>query len=421
MLMLRRHGKTAGAALVLGAVLTAHATDSKYQTFIIGDRAAGMGGAVVSLADSLEACYYNPAGLVRASASSISLSANLYGFQRYRVESGIYPGEDLDSDSFLTIPVAMGAVLKPFPNLALAVAALVPDQEHLSEIVAHRGGRHLNQYSYDNRAFWVGPSAAYLLAPSCSIGLSLFAIYRSFEEHVSLYYDDQNQAYARTRSFDDVALAVVLGIQQHFDGGWRVGLTVQSPTVHVYDQGKTTEHVAGRAVQGINYYFTEDVETENRLPAKITLGAGRMVPQLYAFGMDLTWHLPLTYDLQTWEAVGETQRAKVVRSTVVDVNLGVEYYLWKQYPLRGGFFTGFSSVPGLDDADLYSTSRVDTFGLTFSIGRETKTTAFNIGIAYIFGSGTDAGWAVQGGQLVRRETDASEQHLYLTVNTAYYF
>jgi len=70
----------------------AWASDSKYQTYIVGDRAAGMGGAVVSLANSVDACYYNPAGLTLAKASTISLSANLYGFQLYHIENGLFPG-----------------------------------------------------------------------------------------------------------------------------------------------------------------------------------------------------------------------------------------------------------------------------------------------------------------------------------------
>jgi len=409
------------AACVLGLAAAARATDSKYQSYIVGDRAAGMGGAVVSLADSVDACYYNPAGLVRARASSVSLSANLYGFQRYQVDSGLYPGEDVRSGSFVTIPASMGGLLKATPRLSLAVAALVPDRELLSEIVAYQDSRHLYQYSIDSQTFWIGPSAAYRLTPACSVGLSLFTVYRSFNESVSVFYDDYDQAYGRARKFDDVALAAVLGLQFQPGGDWRVGLTAQSPTLHVYDQGKTTEHAAGGSIRGDNYYYTDEVETDSRQPAKLALGIGRMAPGVYACGLDLTYHLPTSYDLQTWQFAGELQRARVVRASVLDVNLGGEYYLRKRYPVRAGFFTGFSSVPASDDPDRYATSRVDTCGLTASVGRETETTAFNVGVTYVFGSGKDNGWEVKGDEIVRREVNASERHLYLTVNTAYYF
>jgi len=99
----------------------AWATDSKYQTYIVGDRAAGMGGAVVSFADSVDACYYNPAGLTMAEASTISLSANLYGFQLYHTENGLFPGENVQGDSFVTIPRHNGRYMEYGPKLSLAL------------------------------------------------------------------------------------------------------------------------------------------------------------------------------------------------------------------------------------------------------------------------------------------------------------
>ena len=118
-------------ALMLLAA-TAWATDSKYQTYIVGDRAAGMGGAVVSIADSVDACYYNPAGLTQVKSSTVSLSANLYGFQLYHIENGLFPGENVQGNSFVTIPSTMGGIWKYGPDLSLAFSALVPDRSSLN-------------------------------------------------------------------------------------------------------------------------------------------------------------------------------------------------------------------------------------------------------------------------------------------------
>src|ERR1035437_870784 len=106
--------------LAVGLVMAsaAWATDSRYQTYIVGDRAAGMGGAVVSIADSVDACYYNPAGLTQVKSSTVSLSANLYGFQLYHVENGLLPGENVQGDSFVTIPSTMGGIWKYGPDLS---------------------------------------------------------------------------------------------------------------------------------------------------------------------------------------------------------------------------------------------------------------------------------------------------------------
>ena len=66
--------------------------DTNYQNFLLGDRAAGMGGAVAATTDDLDACYYNPAGLARVAGSRIALSVSLYGLQGIRIADGLGEG-----------------------------------------------------------------------------------------------------------------------------------------------------------------------------------------------------------------------------------------------------------------------------------------------------------------------------------------
>ena len=57
----------------------ANAEDYHHQSFVLGERGSGMGGAFTSLANDSAASYYNPARLALIDSSSLSLSANLYG------------------------------------------------------------------------------------------------------------------------------------------------------------------------------------------------------------------------------------------------------------------------------------------------------------------------------------------------------
>lgn len=408
-------------ALMLLAA-TAWATDSRYQTYIVGDRAAGMGGAVVSIADSVDASYYNPAGLTQVKSSTVSLSANLYGFQLYHIENGLFPGENVQGNSFVTIPSTMGGIWKYGPELSLAFSALVPDRSSYNEIVAYHGSQHIYQFNVDDQTIWVGPSAAYRISPSLSLGGSLFGVYRSFNEDISLFYEDFDASYARGRKFNDVALAAVLGMQYRPGRDWNIGLTLQPPTAHLYDSGKTMEHILGRNIVSNNFYYTEDVKTDNQLPTKIALGIGRQVKSDYAFGLDLTYHLPTSYNLQQWQVQGQQAYARIVRSPVLDLNLGGEYYIRKIYPVRAGFFTGFSSVPEVNENESYASANVDTYGLTMSVGREVNNVAFNVGVNYIFGRGYDLGYELDAqNKPVQTVVNAWEQQILLTVNTSYYF
>ena len=408
------------AGLVMASA--AWATDSKYQTYIVGDRAAGMGGAVVSIADSVDACYYNPAGLTQVKSSTVSLSANLYGFQLYHIENGLFPGENVQGNSFVTIPSTMGGIWKYSPELSIAFSALVPDRSSFNEIVAYNDSQHLYQFNMDDQTIWVGPSAAYKIFPALSLGVSLFGVYRSYNEYVSLFYEDYNASYAEGRKFNDVALAAELGVQYRPGRDWSIGLNLQPPTAHIYDNGRIMEHILGRNVFSNNYYYTEDVKTDNQLPTKIAFGVGRQVTGNYAFGLDLTYHLPTSYNLQHWEVMGEEAYVRIVRAPVLDLNLGGEYYIRKIYPVRAGFFTGFSSVPDINESENYASSNVDTYGVTFSAGREVKSVAINVGINYIFGRGYDLGYELNAqNEPVQTVVNAWEQQILFTLNTSYYF
>ena len=69
-----------------------------------------MGGAALATAIDVDAIFYNQAGLAKSKGDSISLSANLYGLERYETKGGLDWGEDAESSSFVSIPAAMGGV-----------------------------------------------------------------------------------------------------------------------------------------------------------------------------------------------------------------------------------------------------------------------------------------------------------------------
>src|SRR4051812_44004669 len=74
------------STLVLGICLsqlvitsTAFAAFSNYNTILIGDRAAGMGGAFTALTeDTGAAAFYNPASIIRMKGASLSASVSVY-------------------------------------------------------------------------------------------------------------------------------------------------------------------------------------------------------------------------------------------------------------------------------------------------------------------------------------------------------
>ena len=63
------------------ASTNAHAGDTNYHDYPIGGRAVGLGGAFAAIANDSSGIFYNPAGLVDSTRSSLSVSTNLYGIE----------------------------------------------------------------------------------------------------------------------------------------------------------------------------------------------------------------------------------------------------------------------------------------------------------------------------------------------------
>jgi len=145
------------AALALVAT-NAAATDGRYREFVIGERAGGMGGAAIAVATDVDAVFYNPAGLVRSQSDSISLSANLYGIEHYKTKGALDWGADDTSDSFVTIPGAMGGVRRVSDTLVYGFGVFAPKQEKRHVIASDSSHTSFSHGDYNDQTLWIGPA-----------------------------------------------------------------------------------------------------------------------------------------------------------------------------------------------------------------------------------------------------------------------
>lgn len=400
---------------------SAEAVDSRYREFIIGERASGMGGAAVAIAQSVDAIYYNPAGLALTGRDSLSLSANLYGFEQYKISSGLFPGDDLRSDSFVTIPSAMGGVKMLSDEWAGGFGVFAPDTSKMSVITAKENGTHLYDYATDDQTMWIGPTIAWHPENGpWSLGLSVFGVYRSCQSSLNIFHEESG-TFSEAYNFNDVGLAALFGVQRDLGEGWRAGATLRTPSLHLFGNGKNSLHSV--VPDGSGGFYTDDVDTDNRQALQVSLGLGRCVPGKYAFAVDLLYHPATGYELLEWDFQGQTLGNSVHRDAVVDVSVGAEVYVAENYPFRFGFYTAFSSATVPDDpvSDEIATSEIDLYGFTISIGRETDMMAVNLGINYAFGSGDDISYSAKGDEIVQESGSARGDVILCSVSTSYFF
>ncbi|MDO9543509.1 MAG: outer membrane protein transport protein [Kiritimatiellia bacterium] len=431
--VLRHSASRWQVAAIVGAIivcsLSARANEANYQQYVIGDRAAGMGGAASALGTALDASYYNPAGLAYTKQSTISISASLYGWQRYRSERALYPDEDLQTSSFITVPPAMGLVFFAAPETAVGLAAFVPYRNSMSEIIAFTKDKNFYNASLDDQTIMVGPSAAHAFSKEFSVGLGVYGVYRNLSSFQSVYLNNYSYSASQSLKYKTFGMLGNAGLQYRPTDNWRFGAAVQSPSFGIWGNG---EYEGNRSVddsgQMVNEFeHADNMNAEYRIPAKFTVGAGWEKEKVCGFGLDVTWHLANSYNRLSGHSDlsegGEPLTSEYVNQGVVDVNLGGEYYIAEAYPIRAGFFTTRSSAPDVDLNKPDYPAQINEYGVTFSVGRELQNILMSVGVNYIFGSGDNFGYTIDPDtqEVVRAITAAKESQLYLFFNTSYMF
>src|SRR5215468_11845785 len=103
-----------GAVLVMLAagVARSQGIESNFRPYLVGGRAAGMGGAFTALADDGSGGYYNPGGLAFIRASSLSFSLNAYGLVGGKVKDALGDGHDFSYRDMNVFPVASSGIKK---------------------------------------------------------------------------------------------------------------------------------------------------------------------------------------------------------------------------------------------------------------------------------------------------------------------
>ena len=408
------------AAVALCAAQTATATDGRYREYVIGERAAGMGGAALASAVDVDAIFYNPAGLAKSQGDSISLSANLYGIERYESEGGLDWGEDAKSSAFVSVPAALGGVKRFSDEWVGGFGVFTPKMEkrHLVSASPDRtGSSHID---YDDQTVWIGPAAAWAPADSrFSFGAGVFAVYRDCSISESSYRKfDHNQNGAL--DLRTLGLLATLGAQADLGDGWSAGAAVQTPTLGVWDDGKLSINGSFAGLDGLDVgLYTTDVRADNYIPWQLSAGVCK-AGENWSVALDAIWHPSANFDLARWNINGLSAEQRIHLHSVFDVSLGGEYVVADRYPIRAGFYTAMSAVRVPDDpadTDFVSTD-VDMYGVTFSVGRRSKNMSVNIGVDVAFGSGDDLNYDEQGN---KTRVDSDRLVVLATVSTTYYF
>ena len=442
------------AALLVPAAAAAQRTS--YQSVLIGERAAGMGGAYVALSDDSSAVVHNPAGLADVRTRGLSLSANTYSYARetlHGVLSGHGESASMDASAVMVFPNQTAYVL-PLGggddwNHTAAVSLNVP---YGLDFTGHEKLGFETIYfdidlfrSIDERVYLIGPSYGIRFG-RISLGASAFLQYVSTSAEAQTVVtvsgaDPMTGAAAtyRQESFqytttDYYGLTGVIGVMARVHDRFSIGARVRLPNLRIAGSASTYYSVTGSAVvtdaMGTtttalyqDAYREVESDTDYRYPLSFALGAAYRDERRLRIAVEGSLHVPLDpYATlegafqpppagQPGELPGlESERGfdptvtDPGRRLVANAAIGTEFLLAGDFSMLLGFFTDFSAVPddGVDEHE-----QIDSLGASFAVSRLHAGTSLTVGAVGRYGTGRAVGLAITDAGLEQSDVDVT--------------
>ena len=374
----------AAAALMAWPGAARADSNSHYQDMVVGERAAGMGGAFTALASEATGAHYNPAGIVAASSTVIQLSMSAYKLRSREVDVADLCGTKLseDDDTFFSFPASFGFV-KQFHtgsvHHGLGLTLVMPHTSKVGYSFLERDGK-CGPLGFDiggsqmvvDRVLFGGVSYAIQPWRFLQLGVTVGLSVRS-ATHTGLMVQRWKNPKAQMRPYISFLNADVSLWSLYFAAGvivapterLRIGLSFTSPHVRLSGSGRL-DWLEAQAMPAewrqSALDVLDDAEFYWEVPFRLALGVAYSGDR-FTVAADVTLHGAVApYEVYTHARLPANTEVNA-RDVVVNGNLGGELKLPKGIVLRLGAFTNFSSEP--DDEPLVDAERIHMFGGTF--------------------------------------------------------
>lgn len=427
----------AGAlALACLAAPEARADESNFRPYLVGSRAAGMGGAFTALADDGSGPWYNPGGLAFVQRSQLSIAGSVYGLATGSFENALGDGHDFKYSSLNTFPTATAAVWKSGDPGAtdanvFSLGVFIPDAVNIDDRDTIVSKQNAFFFTDQVQTVWAGLSYARRMG-RLGVGATGFLLFgtRISQTDITVVNPANPAVFATLGGRTDesvIGFAGAVGARWDVTDDLRVGLSVYSPALGGGKRrlfAKATQGAVGTGPAAV-VVNVDDLHASLSQPLRAQAGVA-LVSGPLTLAADLVYLAPR----ETWDDKGRAAEGldkRIKRNGVLNGSFGLEYVAADRYPVRAGLFTDLSASPAPvgystagTDPNPYNTSHVNRFGGTFSVGVRTDHTATDLGVMLSAGTGTD---------LVPdnldfsnyKSTNSSQALVYLFLGTSYEF
>lgn len=430
----------AGFLVLLPAL--AFGQDSHYATHQFGSRSTLMGGATVGYARDNSSIFYNPGSLSFVDSNSITLTANMYQVEHFRVDNPTSAGENLIHSSVGSVPLMVGGMLGQGKNrFKIGYGVISPTNFNFNSTTRTEGiFPVVNETESPGNEEFIGQSTVrsqlsevigilgfgYKLNRHWGIGLANMAMGRSqnFSEnsYARFYLNDSKNTLStysngRELQFFHLRYGLKLGVCYR-NKGFSAGFAFMPPTIGIVGSGSVATDVLGT-----NFIFNNERQDilandrqqklgiQYRSPFMVSAGVnwnrGRS-----SFGLAAQFHGRkreyLIFDpavsgfalpSNIYEQLGGRQflQLKDGARPVFNFCLAYEYSLFRNVNLIASFATNQTSYDtGLDSWRGLKT-QVTTWNLYHArMGLTVKQGHSQLSLGILYGFGSDASRSVRG-------------------------
>lgn len=409
--MIRKYLQGAALLALFSYPATSGADEFHYNNILIGDRASGMGGAYTAVSDDPGGMYYNPAGIAYSTGKNLSASVNAYSVTN-RTYKGVINGQDWTRTSSTLLPNFFG-IIQPVGKLKLGFSYAVPDsnQEDQDQRFDFSGTGNSTVINFNNKndTNLFGPSAALQVSDSLSVGATLYvhkrnteAILNASNVNAAGVIDQWSNGYVES---DEWGLKPVVGVMWSPMDKLSLGLTLSKTVVLTSEiLRQTTSYEAATPSTSRTYV---EYDFKRKYPYQVTAGVAFFPDSSLLISGDLSYYSAFDY---TW-VDGLNKREAVINGA-----LGAEYYVNKNWAVRGGLFTDFANTPKVVEGGIDQKEHIDMYGGSLTVSHFTKNTSISCGGSYKFGSGKSQ---VLGGNSAIQDANSNSWTIFVSSSYSY--
>jgi hypothetical protein len=393
---------------------------ANYNSILLGDRSAGMGGAATALLeDASSGAFFNPATLAMSESSTLSAAVGIY--KKYDTQYGSESDYTqtpfkINTGFFRSLPASTGSMIRK-EGWTFGLSILVPEYETFKGDLQSTTA-NTSTLTYLDESLWVGGMLSRKTSASESWGLTLYYTARNFNRSIQdRTYPNTSEAilYSSEETVTENSIVPIIGYLKKHESGWLLGSSLRLRGIAVasdatfFENRTTTNPYSSSEVNQLN------LKTDVFIPAKISIGASKVVNNYLEIAMTADLYEGRSYSFIDLPSKG----TYVVRQAIANFSIGSEWTFKDWLKLRSGIFTNISPYPDPDPTlKKYQGEHIDQAGFSANLVfiADNK-------IAYTFGGYYSGGR----GRAIERinqdfEVVTKSQHIFtMLVGTHFYF